>query len=323
MMKLSRLSVSCACLATGLLVSLTLAQAPKDAASGLGPRLGEARTETYYIGVSATADRGACSGLLATLPVPMDWPEQTVTVLKEKKSPHVTRLEYKVLGEGVKQMRLQVASLPEKEEAHVLLTVKVERRALLPPADPAQLVLPQKLEPKLRPYLLPGPYIESTDPAIQSLAAEVVTGKEGAWRRVQAIYDSVRAKIKYEDGPLKGALAALKEGTGDAEELSSLFIALCRASKIPARTVWVPGHCYPEFYLFDRDGQGHWIPCELVGAGSFGQIAEYRLILQKGDSFTLPEKPSKPKRYVAEYLTCKTGRPSVEFIREKVNEKEP
>jgi hypothetical protein len=312
------------CLTFTLVCSEPLqAQAPKDRPAANGPRLGDARTETYYVGVAAAADREACAWLFATIPVPMDWPEQTVTVLKEKKSPHVTRLEYRVLGEGVKQMRLNVASLPAKEEAHALLTLKVERRAILPPADPAQLAVPEKPDAKLRPYLQPSPFIESTDPAIRALAAEVVAGKEGPWQRVEAIYDATRAKIKYQDGPIKGALAALKEGTGDAEELTCLFIALCRASRIPARTVWVPGHCYAEFYLVERAGQGHWLPCELVGPGSLGSIAEYRLILQKGDSFMLPEKPNnKPKRYVAEYLSCKTGRPTVEFIRERVKESE-
>ena len=57
--------------------------------------------------------------------------------------------------------------------------------------------------------------------------------------------------------------------------------------------------------------------------GSFGKIAEYRPILQKGDNFTVPEKGSKRQRYVAEYLIAKTGRPHVNFVREKVNEPEP
>ena len=98
--------------------------------------------------------------------------------------------------------------------------------------------------------------------------------QEKAWDHVEAIYDWVRKKVKYQNGPLKGALAALKDGTGDCEELSSLFIAICRAAGIPARTVWVPGHCYSEFYLVDDEGKGRWFPCQSAGKREFGGISE-------------------------------------------------
>jgi hypothetical protein len=113
-------------------------------------------------------------------------------------------------------------------------------------------------------------------------------------------------------------VAAVRDGTGDCEELTSLFIALCRVSKIPARTVWVPGHCYPEFFLEDRDGHGHWIPCQAAGTRAFGGIPEHRPVLQKGDNFEVPET-RKPQRYVAEFLQTKSvsgAPPKVKFIRE-------
>src|SRR5262245_43823621 len=72
-----------------------LAQAAKQTADAKaksggdrGPRLGEARSETYRIGVIFTAEKGPCTGLLATVPVPMDWPEQTVTIVSEDKTSH-------------------------------------------------------------------------------------------------------------------------------------------------------------------------------------------------------------------------------------------
>jgi hypothetical protein len=328
------------CLAAGLVVSTGLGirsawaqapkqpAAPKEAAKGkepaneLGPRLGAERSETYYVGVLVVAEKAPCGDIMATLPVPIDWPEQTVKVLKEDKSSHVKRLEYVLVGGGVKQMRVKMLSVPEGEEARVVLTLKIDRREILPPDDPSQLVAPEKPDAKLGSHLAPSPYIESNEAKIQSLAKEIVEGKASAWQRAEAIYNWVRTNIKYDKGPIKSALAALKDGTGDCEELTSLFIALCRANKIPCRMVWVPGHCYPEFYLADREGRGQWFPCEMTGTGSFGKIAEYRPILQKGDNFTVPEKGSKRKRYVAEYLIAKTGRPHVSFVREKVSESE-
>ena len=52
--------------------------------------------------------------------------------------------------------------------------------------------------------------------------------------------------------------------------------------------VWVPGHCYPEFYLEDAEGRGHWIPCQAAGTRAFGSMPEHRPILQKGDNFRVP-----------------------------------
>src|SRR5262249_39656437 len=108
-----------------------------------------------------------------------------------------------------------------------------------------------------------------------------------------------------------------EEGTGDCEDISSLFIAMCRASEIPARTVWVPGHCFPEFYLEDKQGNGYWIPCQAAGDRAFGGIGELRPILQKGDNFRVPEERER-QRYVAEHFRAADakGAPSVRFVRE-------
>jgi len=71
--------------------------------------------------------------------------------------------------------------------------------------------------------------------------------------QVEAIYDWVRENVEYKfDTQIHSCLDALDSGKGDCEELSSLFIAICRARDIPARAVWIPGHTYPEFYLLDE-----------------------------------------------------------------------
>ena len=137
---------------------------------------------------------------------------------------------------------------------------------------------------------------------------------------MEAIYDWVRDNVEYKNGPLKGALAALRDGNGDCEELTSLFIALCRASDVPARTVWVQGHCYPEFYLVDGKGKGHWFPCQAAGTRAFGEIPEHRPVLQKGDNVRPPYNRRVPKRYLANHLTGTGGRPRVTFVRRMVSE---
>jgi transglutaminase-like putative cysteine protease len=173
----------------------------------------------------------------------------------------------------------------------------------------------------LTPYLGSSPFIETRHPKIVELSRRAGSGKDG-WEKVEAIYDLTREKVEYKAGELKGAAKALIDGSGDCEELTSLFIALCRNNKIPARMVWVQGHCYPEFYLVDGKNQGHWFPCQAAGTRAFGGIPEHRPILQKGDNFRDPDRPKEPLRYVNEFMTGSAvkggGKPRVEFVREMV-----
>ncbi len=126
---------------------------------------------------------------------------------------------------------------------------------------------------------------------------------ENDWQRVEQIYDYVREHVEYVEGSLKNASDALQGRTGDCEEMTSLFVALCRNARIPARMVWIPDHCYPEFYLEDAQGQGYWFPCQAAGTRQFGRMDEYRPVLQKGDRFKVPEK-KVPVRYVSEFFRC-------------------
>ena len=289
---------------------------PKTSDKGIS--FGEAQVTKWRVGMSITA-AGPCRGVLATVPVPTQWPEQTVRVLEEEISPaaHVT---YRDL-DGVRQMLIQVPGLPAGAEAHAYFTYEITRKAILAPPDPGVFVVPKRVPRDLRIFLGESPFIESRHAQIRSLAKEVVRDKETAWEQVEAIYDYVREKVEYREGELKGALAALRDGNGDCEELSSLVIALCRANKIPARTVWIPDHCYPEFYLEDDEGNGHWIPCQAAGTRAFGSMPEARPILQKGDNFRVPGNKA-PQRYVAEQMTVKAvtgaGKPTVKFVREYV-----
>jgi transglutaminase-like putative cysteine protease len=129
----------------------------------------------------------------------------------------------------------------------------------------------------------------------------------------------VLENVDYVEGPDKGAVETLRDGQADCQGRSMVFIALCRANKVPARMVWVDGHAYPEFYLEHAEGEGAWYPCESAGTRAFGEMPLARVILQKGDNFTVPERKER-LRYASDYLvglpTPGGGKPSVKYIRE-------
>ena len=308
-----------AILFVALIGLIAISDVAGDEASQRGIRLGDATTSKWRIGVTVRTP-GAVTGILATTPVPMDWPEQQVKIVDEDKTANVSKIGYRTLEGGVKQMLVTIPRLNAGEEASAIVTFEVTRNQILAPDETDMYEVPARNSRELSKFLLPSPYIESTDGKIKSLAAEITDGKEAGWERTAAVFDWVRANVKYEFAEqIKPATAALQDGQGDCEELTSLVIALCRASKIPARAVWVPGHCYPEFYLTDEAGRGHWFPCQAAGADrQFGSMDEDRPILQKGDNFKVPEERG-PQRYVKQFLSAKNAAadPEVKFVLER------
>ena len=287
--------------------------APTDAA---GPKLDKPVTVRWKVGVKVRASGGPCAGLFGTIPVPTDWPEQQVKVAKEEISPAVRRVTYREEG-GIKQLLFEIPQLPAGETATALITFEVTKSLQLAPADTSGLSVPNDPPREVRKYLGPSPFIESTNAKIKALTKTLTADKAGAWAQVEAIYDGVREKVKVDHDKLKGAAAALRDGKAEKEDVTSLFVACCRAHKVPARMVWVPDWCYAEFYLESGKGKGFWFPCQVAGDKEFGSLTDQRPILQKGDNMRVPEN-KEPQRFVAEYLTGKKvvgGGPEVEFVR--------
>jgi len=280
-------------------------------------RFDDAKPQRWQVGMTVAAT-GAITGINATVPVPRPWPEQQVKIVDQDVSRDV-KIGYETLAGGVTQMKITIPRLNRGQTANALITLELVKASILAPTDTSALKAPAVAPPRLRQFLGNSPQIETTHRDIQSLAGQIVEGKSTDWEKAEAIYDWVRANVKYKfDEELKGALTALKAGHGDCEELTSLFIALCRANRIPARSVWVPRHCYPEFYLEDADGNGHWFPCQAAGARSFGEMHEQRPILQKGDNFRIGRER---KRYVAETFRAKNAlaNPRVQFVRKQLS----
>ena len=293
----------------------------KDA-NTTGPRLDKQLTQWIEIGMTVKAVGGPIGGIIGTTPVPIDWPEQKVSIVDEKISTQGKRVTYKTISGTVKQMRVEIPFLPAGREATVLITFEVIRSSLLAPETTDIYKIPEKPNIQLRRYLGPSPYINSRHSKIKKLAKQIAPEETNAWKKAEAMYDWVRDHVEYKNGKLKGAVKALTDGYGDCEELSSLFIALCRANKIPARIVWIPGHCYPEFYLVDDENKGHWFPCQAAGTRAFGSMPDHRPILQKGDNFRHTDRPGKKLHYVSEFLKGNmkrgSGKPQVTFIRRMV-----
>lgn len=299
-----------------------------EPSSGLpfAPDYTQAKVFQWQMGMKLRTPVTFTNGI-ATFPIPMDWPEQSVTLSSRDVSGAVTHLQTRDLLGGVRQAVVGIARMTANSSLQVLLNFRIEKRDILAPTQTDSLVIPSRVSRELRIYLGSSPMIDATDRQIRALSQQLATEAQddtSGWQTVRRIYDRVRSEVTYTEGPIRNASDALKDGKGDCEDMTSLFVALCRNAEIPARMVWIPGHCYPEFYLEEKDGtaeSGHWYPCQAAGSDLFGQMQEERPILQKGDRFKIPGE-RQPVRYVSESFRCDRrgrGEPRVEFVRQQVS----
>lgn len=276
----------------------------------------------YKCGATIKAVGGAIGATFGTIAVPEDWPEQSVRIVDEDITANLTNVRHRKVRGGTKQMVIELRHLGPNQTANALVTCEVKVFKQLPPQDPFVYTRPKRREAEVAMALAPSPFINPRATRITRLARDLTADQENDWRKAQALYHYVRDKIELRDSRLKGDLGALKDGFGGHEDLTSLFISLCRAEGVPARTVWVPDHTYAEFYLHDPEGEGHWFPAQVAGKRrAFGHMPEPQVILMKGDNFSVPELEENV-RFVGEFLRGKPlrggGRPEVKFVREPI-----
>ncbi|MFI4874174.1 MAG: hypothetical protein ACIALR_02495, partial [Blastopirellula sp. JB062] len=131
-----RLLTSCiATLATGLaLCSSALAQFE---GSGERKMLTGDNVTLQQIEVGFKLDvSGLAQGIVATFPVPTDWPEQTVRLVdKRLKNVRESDVTFQMVGE-TKQARVLIRALSPHEDAEAVLVYEVARRGVTPPSQP-------------------------------------------------------------------------------------------------------------------------------------------------------------------------------------------
>jgi transglutaminase-like putative cysteine protease len=217
--------------------------------------------------------------------VPVEWPEQSAKFVEEVKPAKLRTRPRDVPGVGL----LEIASasvIGGGRSVGVERYYELTRYAVrfLPKGDTDGLRIPTELPEAVKPHLGVAPGIETTLPKILALGKSLRDSEGRPWVTAKNCFDWVRKNVRYDAGNYRGAKFAMEKGLGDCEDLTALFIALCRGQGIPARSVWVEGHVYPEFYLEDpKASAACWIPCQLVGPPWFGRMPDTRVILQKGD----------------------------------------
>ncbi len=123
-----------------------------------------------------------------------------------------------------------------------------------------------------------------SDSLIKSTARQITgaAGSENAFATAKSIFKWLKENTQYQlnGGALPSpATETLRSGGGDCDDLSFLYISLCRAAGIPARFVsgyivretGLEPHAWVEFYA------GQWIPVEVAGTGTSSKGIQWEL----------------------------------------------
>ncbi|MDA1018334.1 MAG: transglutaminase-like domain-containing protein [Planctomycetota bacterium] len=238
----------------------------------------------FRVGIGVKAVAGTVKNVLATGPIPIAWPEQQLELISEDKPRGTTVRAQRFPGQAT-MLVCRFPIIVAGQTATVERTYELKRSHIRLTGDTSQLVKPVRPSRALREFLGGGVGVDISSRRVTQLVKELAGMDETDWQQVRRIYDWVRGHIRYQMGAYRGTTGTLKAEVGDCEDMSALFVSLCRASGVPARTVWVGRHAYAEFYLESANGTAFWVPVQLAGPAWFGEMREVNPILQKGDRF--------------------------------------
>ncbi len=125
-------------------------------------------------------------------------------------------------------------------------------------------------------------FIDPNDPEISNIANHVlsIAGKNNSFLVAKELFKWLKQNTKYnthfENDNVQTASYTIQCKTGDCDDLSFLYISLCRSLKIPARFIRgflveknnaIP-HAWAEVFVGGGLGDDGWIPVECAGIAS-------------------------------------------------------
>ncbi len=271
------------------------------------------RPYTLSVGIQLDG-AGPAQQISASTPVPVDHPEQKIEEVKIESDGCQATIRETAPGAG--QLLLSADSIGQGQTiravAHFKLTIQKQYFGYHKDQFPASQKIPKDIRDTA---LQNSPGIQTSDAAVKKLADQLAKGLAHPWDKAAAFAKWIPDNIHPQIQPYTNVATALEKRTGDCQEYSAIFIALCRSVGIPARLIWGPNHNWAEFYLVDDKGVGHWLPVDTACYRYFGWMGAHELVIQKGDRVYVPEQ-GKTFRLLEDWLRVVGRKPKSQYFAE-------
>ena len=208
-------------------------------------------------------------------------------------------------------LRAKFSTSPVASGGNVAITIRFMAKITLPPAiSDSYIGGLGEIPPDLEKYTTADKYWEVNDSTIRSLSQSLTKSETSVLNKVKAIYNYVIDNIKYDDAKFQailsgqntvryGAVKTLALGKGVCQDISDLFVTVCRASGIPA--VEVCGPTYSRDGVISYAESSHaWNEVYIPGYGWLQVDPTWKLFgrLEGRHIVELLEKDSSEPKYV-------------------------
>jgi hypothetical protein len=201
----------------------------------------------------------------------------------------------------------------EKKEFGYIATIKTNNERT---EVNTKISYPLKGIDQYKEYLLPTETIDSDNQKIIQKATELVEGEDDAFKAVFKLASWVEENVEYDLSTLNAETSqkaswVLKNKNGVCDEMTSLFIAMSRATGIPAR--FVSGTSYTTSDLFEENWQPHgwaevyfpeigWVDFDIT-FGEYGYIDVTHIKLRDGFD---PAEPATKYEWLANKVSLES-----------------
>ncbi len=202
---------------------------------------------------------------------------QSLSILRATPSPHI---EIKSEGNTHALTRIPELDTEEVFESKMIVEYAVEAKSF----ELDQKSVLRDPDNSLSDFCKHRKYWETKDPLIKRTAEKIRRSSDTTETYLSGVFSWIRDKVKLREPQQTrlGAAHAIRTLSGDCDEISDLFIALCRSAGIPSRRVagvFYHGHA-SEGRLFEWHawaeanlGGDIWIPFD-PSLGFFASISE-------------------------------------------------
>ena len=293
------------------------------------------------------------------VPIPREWDSQkAVKIISIQPPPHA---EYEDPEHGNRMLFWDFGKEPEKPSYKVDIKFRLESYEVHAEVDPEHIGPYDKTSKEYALYTR-STHTVSITPEIREMAQETVGDEKNPYRQAEELFKFVRKKVRYKvhrhergvgtkcllDFPVIDRKTGEEYYEGACGQITVLFIALCRAVGIPARTVaghpgWRPWikeedlklfksveletspdglaaaqhytalglHQWAEFYIPNYG----WIPVDINYRSRVGHLNNDKLIMNKGRDVKIgPYAPQKRNEgYGLAWIPLYDGRADILF----------